>query len=80
VKVIDAVAARIKFYLDEKKLTQYAVCKKATVDLSTIYNILNGRQRVVSFNVLLLLCEGLGVTVQEFLDSPLFHKENLEID
>jgi len=79
-KVIEAVGKRIQNLLSEKNITQYAVCKKATVDLSTIYNILNGRQKVVSFNVLLLLCEGLDITIQEFLNHPLFSKENLEID
>ena len=79
-KTIDAVGKRIQELLKEKDISQYAVCKKATVDLSTIYNILNSRQKVISFNILLLLCEGLGVTIQEFLNSPLFSKENLEID
>jgi len=78
--VINAVGKRISGLLVEKNLTQYAVCKKATVDLSTVYNILNGRQRVVSLNILLLLCHGLDITIQEFLDDPLFEKENLEID
>jgi len=79
-KVIQAIGQRIQGLLREKGLSQYAVCKKATVDLSTIYNILNGRQKVISFNILLLLCDGLDVTIQEFLNSPLFDKENLEID
>jgi len=79
-KIIEAVGKRIQNLLTEKNLSQYAVCKKATVDLSTIYNILHGRQNVVSFNILLLLCEGLVVTIQEFLNDPLFDKANLDID
>ena len=79
-KVIEAVGKRIQKFLIQKNLTPYAVCKKATVDLSTIYNIINNRQKVISFNILLLLCEGLGVTIQEFLDDPLFEKSNLDVD
>ena len=79
-KVIDAIAKRILELLSQKNLTQYAVCKKATVDLSTIYNLVNGRQKVISFNILLLLCEGLDITIQEFLNNQLFDKENLEIE
>jgi len=78
--VIEAIAERIKNLMAEKNLSQYAICKKATVDKSTVYNILNGRQKVISFNILLLLCEGLGITIQEFLNDPLFDKSNLEID
>lgn len=29
---------------------------------------------------LLLICEGLGITIQEFLNDPLFDRENLDID
>ena len=78
--VIEAIGKRIQQIQVEKKLSNYAVCKKATVDLSTLYNIFNNRQKVISFNVLLLLCEGLDVTIQEFLNSPLFDKNNLDID
>ena len=78
--VIEAVSKRIQTLMTEKNLTPYSVCKKATVDLSTIYNITNGRQKTISFNVLLLLCEGLGVTIQEFLNDPLFEKSILDID
>lgn len=77
--VINAIGKRIQEILTEKNLSHYAVCKKATVDLSTIYNILNGRQKVISFNILLLLCEGLDITIQEFLNHPLFNKDNLDI-
>jgi len=80
VTVIDAIGKRIREIMGEKNLSNYAVCKRATVDLSTLYNIFNKRQKVISFNVLLLLCDGLDITIQEFLDSPLFGKDVLEID
>jgi transcriptional regulator with XRE-family HTH domain len=77
--IIEAVAKRISDILDEKKLTAYYVCKKATVDLSTYYNLRNNRQKVISFNILILLCDGMNVTIQEFLDDPLFDRENLDL-
>jgi DNA-binding Xre family transcriptional regulator len=78
--VIEAIAKRIHEIQGEKNLTNYAVCKKATVDLTTIHNIFNNRQKVISFNILLLLCDGLGVSIQEFLSSPLFNRGNFDID
>ena len=77
---IEAIGKRIQEVQMQKNISNYAVCKKATVDLSTLYNIFNNRQKAISFNVLLLLCDGLDITIQEFLDSPLFKKDNLEID
>ena len=79
-KVIEAIAHRIKNILGDKNLSQYAVCKKATVHDSTIYNIYNGNQKHLSINVLLLLCEGMDISITEFFDDPLFSKENLDID
>jgi hypothetical protein len=74
--VIEVVAKRIQGLLAEKQLSQCA----ATVNLSTLYNNFNGRQKVISFNILLLPCNGLGITIQEFLDDRLFAPNNLDID
>jgi transcriptional regulator with XRE-family HTH domain len=80
VKVIEAIAKRIQNILSKKKLSQYAVCKKATLHDSTIYNIYHGNQKHLSVNVLLLLCEGMDVSIVEFFSDPLFAEGNLDID
>jgi len=80
VKVIEAVAKRIQKIATQKNLSQYAICKKATVHDSTLYQIYKGNQTHLSLNVLFLLCEGLGVTIQEFFNDPMFSSEILDID
>jgi len=80
VKTIDAIAKRLNELLDEKKISQYALCKKVAIDASNIYNIFYKRTKSITLNNLLLICEGLGITIQEFFDSPLFKHEVLEID
>ena len=77
-KVIEAIGQRIQKIIKDKGLSQYAVCKKATVHDSTLYNIFNGNQKHLSVNVLLLLCEGMDISIVEFFDDPLF--KNLDID
>jgi transcriptional regulator with XRE-family HTH domain len=79
-KVIDAVSKRLIFLLEEKKLSQYALCKKVAMDPSNIYNIMYGRCKTITVDKLFLLAEGLDMTVQEFLDDPLFSKESIEVD
>ena len=79
-KVIDAIAERLKYLLEEKKLSQYALCKKIAIDPSNIYNIMYKRCKTITVDKLFLIAEGLDMTVQEFLDDPLFDKDNIEID
>ena len=79
-KVIEAIAKRLSGLLEEKKLSQYALCKKIAIDPSNLYNIMYGRCKTITADKLFLLAEGLDMTVQEFLDHSLFAKENLEID
>ena len=76
---IDAVAKRLISLLDEKKISQYSLCKKVALDASNLYNIIYKRTKTVTLSTLLLVCEGLGITIQEFFASPLFDKENLDI-
>ena len=79
-KAIEAIAKRLDNLLKEKNLTQYALCKRIAIDPSNIYNIMYFRCKTITVDKLFLLSEGLDMTVQEFLDDPLFTKENLEID
>ena len=74
-KIIDAIAKRIIGLLEEKNLTQYALCKKVAIDPSNIYNILYGRCKTITVDKLFLLAEGFDITVQQFLDHPLFYEE-----
>ena len=79
-KIISAIAKRLTSLLEAKNLTQYALCKRIAIDPSNIYNIMYERCNTITVNKLFLLAEGLDMTVQEFLDDPLFAKENLEVD
>ena len=78
-KTIEAIAIRLNNLLKEKNMSQYALCKKIAIDPSNIYNIMYNRCKTITVDKLFLIAEGLNMTVQEFLDDPLF-KENLEID
>ena len=79
-KIICAIAIRLDSLLKEKNMTQYALCKRVAIDPSNIYNIMYARCKTITVDKLFLLAEGLDMTVQEFLDDPIFSRENLEVD
>ena len=76
----EAVAKRIDFYLFERNLSLYKLAQDACLPISTLQNLYRGHTKSPTLTVVLKLTDALGVTVEEFLDSPLFSKDNLELD
>ncbi len=73
-----AVSERLKELLAEKNMTQYALYKRCGVPKSTIGNLVNCTYDSVVLRILHELCQGLGISLTEFFDSPLFSEDNLE--
>ena len=67
-----AVSERLKELLAEKNMTNYALFKRCGVPTSTIGNLVNCTYDSVVLRVLHELCQGLGISLTEFFDSPLF--------
>ena len=78
-KMVEAIAKRLSTLMDEKKISQYELAKRATIDASTIYNIIYGRVKTVTIETLWLISVALDMTVQQFLDHPLFDKDAIDI-
>ena len=78
--ICEAVATRLKQLLNDKKITQYRLAILSNLSFETIKSIMKGKSKGVSLKTLVLLSEGLGMTVDEFLKSDLFNFENLTID
>jgi transcriptional regulator with XRE-family HTH domain len=76
----EAVAVRIKELLDKNKITQYGLCKKIAIDPSNIYNIIYKRCKTVTLGKIFLLAHGFDMTVQEFLNDPVFDMGNIDAD
>ena len=76
-----AVALRISNLMIKNKIpSQYALCKKACITESTLRNIINENHESVNVITLIRICDGLGVSIQEFFDDDLFARDNLDID
>ena len=74
-----AVALRIKQLLKEKNITQYRLAMNSGVTHSTLKNIIHETVSDNLLSTIILLAGGFDMTVSEFLDSPLFLEENLNI-
>ena len=74
----EAVSKRLSEFMLAKDMTQYQLFMKSGVPKSTISNIINCTYPSMKLRVIHELCQGLGVSVIEFFNSPLFEEDNLE--
>lgn len=77
-KLNQAVSERLAELLKEKQMTQYQLFIKSGVPKSTIGNVINCSYDSVKLRVIHEMCQGLGVSISEFFDSPLFQEGNLD--
>lgn len=73
-----AVSRRLEELLTERKMTQYQLYIQSGLPKSTISNLVNCTYPSVKLRVVHELCQGLGVSLRDFFDSPLFDENNLE--
>ena len=74
----EAVSKRLSEFMQEKGMTQYQLFMKSGVPKSTISNIINCTYPSMKLRVIHELCQGLGVSIIEFFNSPLFEEDKLE--
>lgn len=77
-KLNQAVSIRLTELLDEQNMTMYRLNAKSGVPKSTISNIINCSFDSVKLRIIHEICQGLGIGITEFFDSPLFDENNLE--
>ena len=74
-----AVALRISQLLKEKNMTQYRLAMNSGITHSTLKNIIHETVKDNLLSTVILIATGFKMTISEFLDSPLFLEENLNI-
>ncbi len=74
----EAVSRRLVELLTEKGMTQYQLYMRSGVPKSTIGNVANCTYDSVKLRILHEMCQGLGIGLNEFFQSPLFDENNLE--
>ncbi|MBO5884993.1 MAG: helix-turn-helix domain-containing protein [Clostridia bacterium] len=74
-----ALSLRIQELLEKKKITRYRLAMNSGVNHSTLKNIIHETVKDNLLSTTVLIASGFDMTVSEFLDSPLFLEENLNI-
>ena len=72
----EAVKERILQLCQERNLSINKLSNMSGVTQSTVNNIISGRNRSATVSTIQKLCDGLGITIEEFFHSELFR--NLE--
>lgn len=74
-----AIALRIQELLNEKGMTRYKLSMNSGVNHSTLKNIMHETIKDSLLSTIILIAGGFDMTVSEFLNSPLFLEETLQI-
>lgn len=71
-KLSDAIRKRIKFYLKEKNMNIWKLCKMSGIPCSTISTFMSGKTELLKIDTLLHICEGFNITLREFFSNEMF--------
>ena len=74
--IYTAVKNRLLVLCEEKRMSIHKLATESAVPPSTIKNILYGKSQNPGIVTLKMLCDGMGINIVEFFDTPEF--KNLE--
>lgn len=75
----DAVRVRIVQLCEEREISVNKLSNISGVTQSTVNNIVSGRNRSATISTIKKLCDGFGITIQEFFDAEQFHDLEQEV-
>ena len=74
----EAVAKRLIELMEQRNLSLNGLARLAAVPPSTLKNIIYGKSKNPGVVTLKLLCDGMGISITEFFNSPLFSELEIE--
>lgn len=75
-RLVDAVYKRIIQYVKERRITMNALANLSGVPRTTIITMT--KSKTVTLSTIYGICDGLGISLEEFFHSPLFDKANID--
>ena len=73
-QVQEILTERIKQLCKEKGISYYKLSYKATIPMTTLMNIVEGNTQNPGIFNIMKICDGLGVSLKEFFDTPEFEE------
>ena len=74
----DAIRIRINYYLKEKNMNVWKLCKMSGIPCSTISTFMSKKTELLKIDTLLHMCEGFGITLGEFFSDEMFNTAEQE--
>lgn len=68
-KLSDAIRKRIRFYLKQKDMNVWNLCKMSGIPCSTISTFMSGKTELIKLDTLLHICEGFNITLGDFFQN-----------
>ena len=75
----EAIVKRFQQLCQERNIKYNELANLSGVTPSTVYSMMDERRKVVSAVTVKKLCDGLGISVRAFYDSPIFESLEQEI-
>lgn len=79
-KMMEAIADRIRHYLKEREITQYQLSNMTAIPQNTLQGIMQATYIGTNSKNLFLIIRALGLTIAEFFDPKIFDLDELVID
>lgn len=77
-KLSNAIRKRIKYYLKQKDMKIWDLCKATGIPCSTISTFMSGKTELLKLDTLLHICEGFEITLGEFFTDTIFDNAEQE--
>lgn len=78
--VNDAVAKRISLLLAERNMSQYRLEQLSGIQHGHMQWIMSGKSKTVTLSTVMMIANGFGMTLLEFLDDDMFLYDNLDVE
>lgn len=78
-RIGEAVRVRIVQLCEEREISVNKLSNISGVTQSTVNNIVSGRNRSATISTIKKLCDGFGITIQEFFDAEQFRDLEQEV-
>lgn len=78
-RIGEAVRVRIVQLCEEREISVNKLSNISGVTQSTVNNIVSGRNRSATISTIKKLCDGFGITIQEFFGAEQFHDLEQEV-
>ena len=75
--IAEALSLRVEELMKERGMTAYRLSLLTGVNQTTIGDIKHKRNKSVNVRIIFELCQGLGIELMEFFNTPLLAIENI---